>query len=154
MPDSRYAIADTRNILSPGLIVFRDLVEKNLDEMVRVAGSPIRLRPHCKTHKMKEITQMELARGIAKHKCATIAEAEMLADAGAKDIFLAYNPVGPNIGRVVKFVEKYTAVQFAVTADHPGPVAALGDALASAGQAVSVLVDIDCGQHRTGLPAD
>jgi D-serine deaminase-like pyridoxal phosphate-dependent protein len=153
MPDPRYSIADTREILSPGLVIFRDLVEQNLDEMIRVAGSPARLRPHCKTHKMREITQMQLARGITRHKCATIAEAEMLAEAGAKDIFLAYNPVGPNIRRVVQFVERYPQVKFAVTADHPGPLAALGDALASAGKSIEVLLDIDCGQHRTGIPA-
>jgi len=153
VPDERYSIADTHEILSPGLVVFRDLVEQNLDEMIRVAGSPARLRPHCKTHKMREITQMQLARGIVKHKCATIAEAEMLAEAGVKDIFLAYNPVGPNIGRVVKFVEQYPQVAFAVTADHAGPIAALGDAMASAGKSVGVLLDIDCGQHRTGVPA-
>src|SRR5262245_35559930 len=105
MPDARYAIADTSDILSPGLVIFRDQVEKNLDEVIRVAGSPSRLRPHCKTHKMREICQMQLARGVTKHKCATIAEAEMLAEAGAKSIFLAYNPVGPNIRRVVRFVE-------------------------------------------------
>lgn len=58
--DARYAIADTRGIFSPGLVIFRDLVEKNLDEMIRVAGSAARLRPHCKTHKMREIAQMQL----------------------------------------------------------------------------------------------
>jgi D-serine deaminase-like pyridoxal phosphate-dependent protein len=151
--DPRYAIADTSQILSPGLVVFRDLVERNLDEMIRVAGSASRLRPHCKTHKMREIVEMQLSRGIAKHKCATIAEAEMLAAAGVKDIFLAYNPVGPNIRRVVQFVEKYPRVKLAVTADHAGPIAALGDMLASAGKTVDVLLDIDSGQHRTGVPA-
>src|SRR5205085_5057106 len=110
---------------SPGLIVFRDLVERNLDELIRVAGAAARLRPHCKTHKMREITQLQLARGITRHKCATIAEAEMLAEAGAEDIFLAYNPVGPNIGRVVRFVAKYSDVQLAVTGDSAAPVAAL-----------------------------
>ena len=149
---SPYSIADTSQILSPGLIIFRDLVEQNLGEMIRIAGSPARLRPHCKTHKMRQIVELQLARGIVKHKCATIAEAEMLADAGASDIFLAYNPVGPNIPRVVRFVETYPHVSFAVTADHSGPIAALGDALASAGRTVSVLLDIDCGQHRTGVP--
>jgi len=153
MPDSRYAIADTRNLLSPSLIVFRDLVEINLDEMIRVAGSPARLRPHCKTHKMREITQMQLARGITKHKCATIAEAEMLATAGVKYIFLAYNPVGPNIGRVAQLAQRYPDVQLAVTGDSAGPIAALGDAVASANASVSVILDIDCGQHRTGVPA-
>jgi D-serine deaminase-like pyridoxal phosphate-dependent protein len=150
--DSQYSIADTRGILSPGLVIFRDLVEKNLDEMIRMAGSATRLRPHCKTHKMREITEMQLARGVVKHKCATIAEAEMLAEAGAKDIFFAYNPVGPNIGRVVQFLQKYPDVDFAVTGDSAAPIAALGDAVASAGTPVSVLLDIDCGQHRTGVP--
>jgi D-serine deaminase-like pyridoxal phosphate-dependent protein len=151
--DPRYAIADTSQILSPSLVIFRDLVERNLDEMIRIAGSADRLRPHCKTHKMREIVQMQLVREINKHKCATIAEAEMLAEAGVKDIFLAYNPVGPNIRRVVQFVCKYPAVKFAVTGDHSGPITALGDALASAGKSVAMLLDIDCGQHRTGIPA-
>src|SRR4051794_24892948 len=151
MPESIYRIADTSSMISPALIVFRDIVEKNLDEMIRVAGSPERLRPHCKTHKMREIVQMQLARGITKHKCATIAEAEMLAEAGASDIFWAYNPVGPNIKRVARFVEKYPHIKFAVTADHPRPVGALGDALASAGKTVEVLLDLDPGMHRTGI---
>jgi D-serine deaminase-like pyridoxal phosphate-dependent protein len=149
--DPRYAIADTSQIFSPGLVIFRDLVEKNLDEMIRVAGSPARLRPHCKTHKMREIVQMQLARGIVKHKCATIAEAEMLAEAGVKDIFLAYNPVGPNIGRVAAFAHKYPEVKFKVTADHPRPIAELGAAVSAAGRSVEVLLDIDCGLHRTGV---
>jgi D-serine deaminase-like pyridoxal phosphate-dependent protein len=149
--DARYAIADTSGIISPGVVVFRDLVEKNLDEMIRIAGSPARLRPHCKTHKMKEIVQLQLSRGITKHKCATIAEAEMLAEAGVKDIFWAYNPVGPNIRRVVQFVQKFPQVKLAVTGDHPGPIRALGDALASAGKTVELLLDIDSGQHRTGV---
>jgi D-serine deaminase-like pyridoxal phosphate-dependent protein len=153
VPRANYFIDNTSDILSPGLVIFRDLVENNLDEMVRIAGLPARLRPHCKTHKMREIVQMQLDRGITRHKCATIAEAEMLAEAGVKDIFLAYNPVGPNIRRVAQFVERYADVKFAVTADHPGPLAALGDALVSAGKSVSVLLDIDCGQHRTGIPA-
>src|SRR5215471_8956152 len=144
--DAHYAIADTSQILSPGLVIFRDLVEQNLAEMIRVAGSADRLRPHCKTHKMREIVQMQLARGIIKHKCATIAEAEMLAEAGAKDIFLAYNPVGPNIHRVVQFATRFPAVRFAVTGDHPGPIAAVGDALASTAKSVEMLLDIDCGQ--------
>ena len=137
-------------MLSPSLVIFRDLVESNIAEMIRIAGSPQRLRPHCKTHKMRQVAELELARGIAKHKCATIAEAEMLAEAGAKDIFLAYNPVGPNIQRVALFVEGYPQVRFAVTADHSGPIAALGAALAAIGKTVDVLLDIDCGMHRTG----
>jgi D-serine deaminase-like pyridoxal phosphate-dependent protein len=101
---------------------------------------------------MRDIVELQLARGITKHKCATIAEAEMLAEAGVKDVFLAYNLVGPNIGRLLRLVQTYPDVRFGVTGDHPGPVAALGDAFASAGRTIEVLLDIDCGQHRTGIP--
>ena len=151
MSDPRYAIADTSEIISPGLVVFRDLVEANLEGMIRIARSPSRLRPHCKTHKMREVIELQLARGIIRHKCATIAEAEMLAASGVNDIFLAYNPVGPNIGRVARFVQKFPQVAFAVTADDPRPVAALGEALARTGKTVDVLLDIDTGLHRTGI---
>ena len=43
---------------------FRELVEANLAEMVRIAGSPERLRPHCKTHKMREVVAMQFSRGL------------------------------------------------------------------------------------------
>ncbi|MEX2175321.1 MAG: D-TA family PLP-dependent enzyme [Pirellulaceae bacterium] len=152
MTDARYAIADASEIFSPALVIFRDLVEANLDEMIRVAGSPARLRPHCKTHKIREVAQMQLARGIDKHKAATLAEAEMLAQVGASDIFLAYNPVGPNVGRLARLVEKYPHAKFSATADHPRPIAELGAAVAAVARTVEVLLDIDCGLHRTGIP--
>jgi D-serine deaminase-like pyridoxal phosphate-dependent protein len=103
---------------------------------------------------MREVVEMQLERGITRHKCATIAEAEMLATAGVKDIFWAYNPVGPNIGRVVRFLEKFPGVRLAVTADHPGPVEDLNAAMLEAGKRIEVLLDIDSGQHRTGVTAD
>lgn len=151
--DPIYQIADTSEIITPALVVFREVVAANLREMVRIAGNPNRLRPHCKTHKMPAVTQLELVAGITKHKCATLAEAEMLAAAGVRDIVLAYNPVGPNIGRVVRFAQKFATTQLAVTADHPQPVAQLGAAATAAGVQIAVLVDLDSGQHRTGLPA-
>jgi len=103
---------------------------------------------------MREVVELQLARGITKQKCATIAEAEMLAIAGVKDIVWAYNPVGPNIGRVVRFMERFPGVRLAVTADHPRPVEALNVAMLEAGKRVEVFLDIDSGQHRTGVAAE
>lgn len=147
-----YQIADTSSILSPGLVIFRDLVEQNLDHMVSIAGGPERLRPHCKTHKTAEIIRMQIERGITRHKCATLAEAEMCAGAGARDIVLAYSLVGPNVQRAVRFVEKFPEVRLAVTADHPVHVESLATAMQAAGRSIRVLLDIDTGQHRTGIP--
>ncbi|HEY4260204.1 MAG TPA: alanine racemase, partial [Schlesneria sp.] len=149
--DSKYTLVDTANILSPAMLVYRDIVERNLRKMIAMAGDVNRLRPHCKTHKMPAVTKMELALGITKHKCATFAEAEMLADCGVKDIFLAYNLVGPNIGRSVKFLKKYPDVALSVTADDSQMIAELSDAMTAAGTSIQVLLDIDPGLHRTGV---
>jgi D-serine deaminase-like pyridoxal phosphate-dependent protein len=151
--DAKYALADASNILSPGLLVYREILDRNLRKMIAIAKDVHRLRPHCKTHKMPAVTKIELAMGITKHKCATFAEAEMLADCGVKDIFLAYNLVGPNIGRAVKFLQKYPDVKFSVTADDSQMIAALSDAMQAAGTTIQVLLDLDSGLHRTGVAA-
>ena len=149
--DSKYALVDSASIYSPAMLVYREIVERNLRKMIAIAGNVDRLRPHCKTHKMPAVTRIELAMGIEKHKCATFAEAEMLADCGVRDIFLAYNLVGPNITRAVKFLRKYPDVTLAVTADNTSMIKALSDAIASAGKSIHVLLDIDPGLHRTGV---
>ena len=147
-----YQLHNPEQFLSPGLIIFRELLLQNLDKMIAIAGSPQRLRPHCKTHKMSKVIELQLERGISHHKAATIAEAEMLADAGAKDIFLAYNIVGPNIARIVQYRKRFPQVQLAVTVDHPKPLTELGRALAAEGLTLPVFLDIDPGLHRTGVP--
>lgn len=148
----RYMIANPGDVLSPGLVVFEEILRENVARMVEIAGDVGRLRPHCKTHKMIDITRLEVGMGIVKHKCATFAEAEMLALGGARDVFLAYNVVGPNIERAVRYRQRFPEVRFSVAADHPEPVDALNDAMAHGGEQVGVFVDIDTGLKRTGLP--
>ena len=108
--------------------------------------------PTARRHKMVEVTRRQVGMGIVKHKCATFAEAEMLALGGARDVFLAYNVVGPNIERAVRFRQRFPDVRFSVAADHPEPVDALNDAMGRAGEHIHVFVDIDTGLQRTGLP--
>lgn len=149
-----YRINHPEKIYSPGLVIFKELVEHNLAQMIEIAGNVARLRPHCKTHKMPEMTKLQLAAGIKKHKAATLAEAEMLADVGVQDIFLSYNLVGPNIERAVRFRQKYPDVRFAVTADDLSQIEMLGHAMTNAGTEIDVLLDINPGRDRTGRAAD
>jgi len=124
-------INDASRIISPAMVVFRERLLSNIDAMIAIAGDPSRLRPHCKTHKTREVVALQIERGILKHKCATFAEAEMLVEAGVTDICLAYNLVGPNIERAVAFRSTYPDVAFSATADHPDPIRDLGAAMAS-----------------------
>ncbi|HMC66031.1 MAG TPA: D-TA family PLP-dependent enzyme [Gemmataceae bacterium] len=146
-----YVLRDTSAVFSPALVFYKDLIRRNIGRAVEIAGRPGRLRPHVKTHKTREIARMELAAGITKHKCATLAEAEMLAGCGVKDVFLAYNLVGPNCERLAKLVRAFAECRFAVQADHPAAARMLSEAMAAHGQNVDVLIDIDVGQHRTGI---
>jgi D-serine deaminase-like pyridoxal phosphate-dependent protein len=149
--NSRYAIDDPSAIYSPALLFYRDLIVRNIAEAVRVAGDPSRLRPHVKTHKTPQIVRLCLEAGITKHKCATLAEAEMLAACGAPDVFVAYPLVGPNCGRFARLARAFPKTRFAVECDHPASAEALSRAVAAEGQTVDVLLEIDVGQHRTGL---
>lgn len=146
-----YAVEDIESIPSPAYLLFEEIIDANIDEMIRIAGDVKRLRPHCKTHKTTQVAEKLISRGIVKHKCATIAEAEMLADVGAKDIFLAYNIVGPNIQRISEFVKKFPSVQLSVTADHPNPLLQLSTEMEKSKSTVGVVMDLDTGLQRTGV---
>jgi D-serine deaminase-like pyridoxal phosphate-dependent protein len=150
---AHYQIADTSGIYSPALVFYKDLIRRNVARAIEMAGGAARLRPHVKTHKTREIVRLELDAGIDKHKCATLAEAEMLADCGVPDILLAYPMVGPNCQRLARLVQKFPRSRIAVVADHPDATRSLSEAMKSAGQTVDVLIDLDVGQHRTGIPA-
>src|SRR5262245_37196399 len=116
--DSKYLVKDPSAIFSPALLFYKDVIQHNIRRMIERAGGAHRLRPHCKTHKTREIVQMQLAVGVTKHKCATIAEAEMLAQVGVPDVLLAYPIVGPNCRRFAQLVQRYPKTQFATLADH------------------------------------
>jgi D-serine deaminase-like pyridoxal phosphate-dependent protein len=149
--DSHYLLHDPSGVFSPGLLFYRDVIRDNIKNLIARVGDPGRLRPHVKTHKTREIVQMQLQAGITKHKCATIAEAEMLAAVGAPDVLLAYNLVGPNTTRFARLMAKYPNCRFSTVADHPVAAQALSEALARSGRTVDVLLDLDVGQHRTGI---
>lgn len=151
--DAPYTIRDddVREAPSPSLIIFRPLVRANLEAMIKLAGSPDRLRPHMKTHKMPDAIRMAEGLGIRKHKAATIAEAEMAARVGAGDVLLAFPLVGPNVGRFVELVRSYPDTTFRALADDADAARALSDAAAAAGIRVPTLLDLDVGMGRTGV---
>jgi D-serine deaminase-like pyridoxal phosphate-dependent protein len=70
-------------------------------------------------------------------------------------VLLAYNLVGPNCQRMARLIQAYPHCRFSVLADHPAAARALSEAMTRAGQGVDVLLDLDVGQHRTGIaPGD
>ena len=95
--DEWYTIKEIDSLDSPALIVFTDRVKTNILTAIDMTDDVNRLRPHVKTNKSAGAIQMMMDAGIQKFKCATIAEAELLAICVAPDVLLAYQPLGPII---------------------------------------------------------
>lgn len=146
-------IKNIEEIDSPALIVFPAIVEKNINEMVRMVGNVNRLRPHIKTHKTSEGINMMQAAGINKFKCATIAEAELLGINKAHDVILAHQPVGPRIERLYQTVAKYPETKFSCITDDKEAAKSIAATFLSHGTSIGVYIDINIGMNRTGIIA-
>lgn len=147
----RYAFENQSEMISPQLIYYKSILEDNIQKTIEMAGGAKRLWPHIKTHKMTELVEMQRKAGITRFKCATIAEAEVAVKGGAEDVLLAYPLVGPNIKRFVKLATDFPNVRFYAIADDEAQVKLLDEAARTAGIRVKLLMDIDMGQHRTGV---
>ena len=148
---SPYVLNDPSALLSPSLLIFRPILVKNLEAMIGMAGGAERLRPHVKTHKMAEVVRLSEEMGIHKHKCATIAEAEMIAAAGGNDVLIAYPLVGPNVKRLAKLAKAYPLTTFRTLVDHPESAKALSAGLEGVEKPIPILIDLEVGMGRTGI---
>jgi D-serine deaminase-like pyridoxal phosphate-dependent protein len=106
-------------------------------------------RPHIKTHKIPEIAQLQMKAGAIGITCQKISEAEVMADAGFRDIFLPYNIVGES--KLMKLMALARRVKLSVTADSEFVVNGLSEAAQKAGLTLEVLVECDTGGGRCGV---
>ncbi len=134
---------------TPALLLDLDMVERNLDRMATlVAATPVKLRPHAKTHKTARIAQMQLERGAIGVCSAKLAEAEVLADGGIPDILITTEIVG--VTKIRRLLALAARTMVTIVVDDARAAAALSEAANAAGLRLDTLVDVDVGQHRTG----
>jgi 3-hydroxy-D-aspartate aldolase len=138
---------------TPVLIIEFDALTRNIARMGEFCESKgIKLRPHAKTHKSPEIAKRQLKDGAAVGLCcATLAEAETLADAEVVAGLLITSPVvsAPAISRFVRLHSRTDGLMCVV--DHPSNVESLGREFGKAGRTLQLLIDIDPGFQRTGV---
>ena len=146
-----YEIKDVENVISPNLLIYPERIENNIKKMIGIAGGTEHLRPHIKTHKMTEIIQLQMNQGIYKFKCATLTEAKLLAQCGAKDILLALQPVGPNIQRFFDLMEQFPNSKFSAIVDNEASIEDFAQIAHSKNKKVALWLDINNGMDRTGI---
>ena len=144
-----FEITNSDEVLSPALLFYPERINQNIGRMLSIAGSADRLRPHVKTYKCKEVVRLQMEAGINKFKCATLKEAEMVAQCGEKDVLLAYPLVGPNQKKFFQLMDLYPDTLFSVLVDHEDQISGW-KSLAGNHNAIHIFIDLDAGMHRTG----
>ncbi len=147
-----FDIKNIEEIDTPALLIYKDRATQNIEKALSLVHSVEQLRPHVKTHKLLEISQMMIDCGIHKFKCATIAEAEMLGLAKAKDVLIAFPVVGPKIKRLQALILKYPETKFSCLIDNIDTAKDLSDCLSN--DIVDVYIDLNVGMNRTGVSVE
>jgi D-serine deaminase-like pyridoxal phosphate-dependent protein len=92
---------------------------------------------------------MQLAAGAVGVTCQKLGEAEIMAQAGVRDILITYNLLGA--ARLERLARLRRGAAVAVTADSDAVVAGLSTAMADARLELEVLVECDTGGQRAGV---
>jgi len=151
---TNYNFVEEDSVYSPQLVYYPELIQNNIDLMIKIAKDPKRLWPHIKTYKIAEVIKMLLASGIDKVKCATIAEVELALVTGVKTVFMAYPLVGPNIERFIKLCKHYSQSVIYACGDDTKQIEQLAFKAKENGIVINLLMDVDTGLHRTGVAID
>ncbi len=140
--------------MTPALVVRRAALERNLAAMQALCDAAgVRLRAHGKMHKCSTLGRRQMELGAVGLCCQTVGEAEVYAAAGIADLLVTSPPAPWGPARIAA-AARASGARMAVVADDAGQIERLSAAAVQAGVALGVLVDIDLGQHRTGVTPD
>lgn len=142
------------SVATPALVVDAVRVRHNIEALaVYAASHGIAVRPHCKTHKSAEVARLQLAAGAGGLTVAKVGEAESLVatfEGGATDFLVAYPVVDGARTQRLAVLARGSTVRVAI--DTHAAIEAVSAAARSAGAMIGVLVDLDVGMGRTGVP--
>lgn len=145
---SPYAAIDT-----PALLIDENLMLANLKAMQDKANRyGVNLRPHTKTHKMPELARLQMAAGAAGITVAKVGEAEVMADNGLNDIFIANEIVG--LGKLERLRALGRKAKVRLGIDNRHQVDELEAVFAAAPAPIEVLIEIEIGEVRSGIAAE
>ena len=140
-----------QDIDTPALVIELPAMESNIAKMADFArGQGIGLRPYIKTHKSTVLAQKQMAAGAIGIGCATVEEAEVMATAGIGDILIGNQIVGP--AKIARLTRLARDTDIMVAVDNYQNVDDLSAAAQAAAVRVRILVEVDVGAHRCGVP--
>ena len=143
-----------QDIETPALLVRRHVLEANIRRLQAAAdAAEVQVRPHIKAHKTPEIALMQVRAGAVGVTAATLREAQVMAGAGIEDIFLANEVVGEaKTARLAALARRVPRLSTLV--DSLPCAEGLSEAFGRAGLTLEVLLEVDAGAGRCGVPPD
>lgn len=135
---------------TPAVVVDSRRLDRNLARMAAAADmAGVALRPHAKTHKCLAVGRRQLSGGAIGLTVATLAEAELFAADGCPGIFIAYPLWAGSGSRGARLAALRDQTDLRVGVDSAAAAARLADAVPG----LNVLIEVDSGQHRSGVAA-
>ncbi len=142
----------TKDVLpTPSMVVDIDLFEKNLNKMAASAkAAPIHLRPHVKVHKSVDVAKRQMALGAIGLTTATIAESELMSDAGIEGVLWTKQPASMNnLLRTVELSKRDPTFMFVI--DDPLVADQVEEAAGAAKVKCRAAVAVFAGLTRQGI---
>ena len=135
---------------TPVPVIDLDVLRRNLQGVLQICQSHnVAYRPHVKTHKMTALARTQMEAGAAGITCAKTSEAEVMADAGIKDIFISSCLVDRL--HFEKLVRLTRSRRMSVAVDSREAAQAISQFFSGQKQTMDVLMEIDTGHHRCGV---
>lgn len=138
------------DIDTPALLIDLDVLEKNLDRMQGMADKfKVLLRPHIKAHKIPELALLQIRLGACGVTASKVSEAEVMAEAGIQDIFIANQVVTEQkLKRLAALVKR---ARLSVGIDSREGAEILSRVFSSQKETIDYVIEINSGLNRCGV---
>lgn len=141
----------TADLDTPVLLVDTDALDRNIARMKDLTeAAGVSYRPHAKTHKSTVIAQKQIEAGAVGVCCAKLGEAEVMAAAGIDNILITTAVIGES--KIFRLLNARNQVRITVVADNEDNINMLGRMAQLGGRQLDVMVEVDIGQGRCGVP--
>ena len=135
---------------TPALFVDLDALDGNIAVMTGLlAEHGVNWRPHAKAHKSPAVAHRLIAAGAIGITCAKLAEAEVYAASGIRDILIANQIVGPVKAR--RMAELASEIDIMSAVDSLAGARFLSDAAVEVGSQPRIVIEVDTGMNRGGV---
>jgi D-serine deaminase-like pyridoxal phosphate-dependent protein len=141
------------DVETPALLADLDKVKRNIQDMQKAADEAgVALRPHVKTHKCSRLAHLQLEAGAQGICVQKVGEAEVMASAGIRDIFITYEVVGE--AKQQRVAQLAQDIKIAINIDDPQVAETMAHIAREAGVEVGAFIEVDSGLHRCGIPPE